>query len=469
MQQHRNTTSGVVFDFLCSVISRRATQEQFHVFITLNKSDVTQQCLHSPSDVVVGKANKSDSLTHRNGATERQSTDILPLFRLMNDFEESRRLLKSCRKEQRPLTIVLTGCSRLVFFSLCIGSSIIPNTFANASISGIGLQASKLLKAATPESKLFLVARSLEKARKAKGRVKVFSATSSSMENVVPMECDNTSLTNVRDFCCELREKLIRKDVEENRRGGIDVLCLNAAVLLGEDAKASFTEDDIEVTFQTNHLAPFLMANLLFDLINPGGRVVVTTSGLQAFCSFENFEGCRKGDRSKRRFEMVNRQRFHHKQSYAMSKLCNVTFCLALDRRLRMKKARAVCFTPGLIPSSGLFRHHKDWVATVMKKQAVGMDDTEEWGGCMLAWMALSDQAIQEDPEHKNSSTYWRATFGISRHGGKIPQDLFLAPVNEEAMKLENQELLWKLSVELARVQSHELSGGSRLNPNIDK
>jgi NAD(P)-dependent dehydrogenase (short-subunit alcohol dehydrogenase family) len=322
-----------------------------------------------------------------------------------------------------------------------------------------------LLEAVTPDSKLFLVARNLEKAHEAKQRVHAYCGSRSLNDNIIPMACENTSLNSVRDFCSALRKELFLHS-KDNNGGGIDVLCLNAAVLLGEDAETSFTEDDIEITFQTNHLAPFLMANLLYDLINPGGRVVVTSSGLHTYCSFEDFKGCTMGDKARRRFEMVNRQKFNHKQSYATSKLCNVAFCFALNRRLKEKNAKAVCFTPGLIPSSGLFRHQKNWVKTVWKKDVVGMDDSEEWGGCVLAWMALSDRAIIEDPDQ--DGIYWRAPLGISKRGGKVPEDLFLAPVNEDAIKPKNQELLWTISAELAGVLSNEEILKSKENRRID-
>ena len=323
-------------------------------------------------------------------------------------------------------------------------------------VSGIGLHASKLLKAITPESKIFLVARNLKKAHQAKEKVVDYCGSRASNENLIPMACDNTSLNSVREFCTALRKHLYHtKTRGGNSNGtnhnGIDVLCLNAAVLLGEDAKAEFTEDDIEVTFQTNHLAPFLMARLLYDLINPGGRVVVTSSGLHAFSSFQEFRGCQLGGKPTKRFEMINGEKFNHKQCYASTKLCNIAFCFALNRRLRLKNAKAVCFTPGLIPSSGLFRHQKNWMATAMKKQAVGMDDTVEWGGCMLAWMVLSERVVTNDP--KAESTYWRAPLGISKRGGRIPEDLFQTPVNEAALERTSQELLWRLSSDLVGVQ----------------
>lgn len=266
--------------------------------------------------------------------------------------------------------------------------------------------------------------------------------------NIVPMVCDHSCLKNVEAFCSDLRNHLQRKCPSDNACGrpGIDVLCLNAGILLAEDAEAEFTKDNLEITFQTNHLAPFLIANLLFDLINPGGRVVVTTSGLHAFAKFDRFAGMCDAETGhvNRKFETIDGSTFNHKKSYAASKLCNVAFCLELNRRLQDRQAVAVCFTPGLIPASGLFRHQKNWKETVLKKQAVGMDESIEWGGSFLAWMILSDEA------GKQGGAYWRAPFGISKRGGKIPDDLFCAPLNDEARNMKNRETLWKLSADIA-------------------
>ena len=332
--------------------------------------------------------------------------------------------------------------------------------------SGIGLQASKLLHLTSPGSRLFLVARTQTNAFRAAhdviaeaGDSGISCSTSKIIEedsheksrrllntfNLFPMECDQTRFESVRNFCADLRATFEILSAKEGRRIGIDVLCLNAAVLLSEDAKAQFTTDNLELTMQTNHFSPFLIANMLFDLINPGARVVVTTSGLHAFESFGNFEGVlhSKTGQIKDGFEMVDGSPFHHKKCYAISKLCNVTFCQELNRRLRKCNAIAVCFTPGLIPTSGLFRHQKLWHETVLKKIGVGMVETEEWGGVFLAWMAVSDEAGLQ------GGAYWRAPFGISRRGGKIPKDLYVAEINEEATDIKKQEILWNISVEL--------------------
>lgn len=267
-------------------------------------------------------------------------------------------------------------------------------------------------------------------------------------QHIFPMVCDHSCLRSVRKFCDELRNKLrtFEKNDNHDRHVGIDVLCLNAAVLVEEDSEAQYTHDDLELTFQTNHLAPYLIANLTFDMINPGGRIVVTSSGLHAFSTFDDFAGVINPETGmiRRRFPMIDGNNFDYKKSYASSKLCNVAFCLALNRRLQERGAIAISFSPGLIPTSGLFRHQKQWKET-------WMDETEEWGGSMLAWMVLADE------QGKQGGKYWRAPFGISKRGGMIPGDLYVEPICKEAIDVKNQESLWKISAELSGIRSEPI------------
>jgi NAD(P)-dependent dehydrogenase (short-subunit alcohol dehydrogenase family) len=323
----------------------------------------------------------------------------------------------------------------------------------------------------SPKSRLFLVARSREKALEAANEItSVFANYGSTItrtssdsnynqkirkhlnghkkresqptKTIFPMVCDHSSFDSVRDFCAEMKNELRLLSELEGYRIGIDVLCLNAAVLLGEDSEVQFTQDNLELTIQTNHFSPFLIANTLLDFINVGARVVVTSSGLHAFENFGNFEGVidPKTGKVEAGFQTIAGSSFDYKKCYAVSKLCNVAFCLELDRRLRERNAKAICFSPGLIPTSGLFRHQKRWDDTAMKKLRMGMGETEEWGGVFLAWMAISDKAFGK------GGCYWRAPFGISRRGGKIPDDLFLESLNEELTCCKNRETLWKIS-----------------------
>lgn len=238
---------------------------------------------------------------------------------------------------------------------------------------------------------------------------------------------------------------------------GIDVLCLNAAVLLGAEADVQYTEDNLELTIQTNHFSPFLIANSLFDYINVGARVVVTSSGLHAFESFGSFKGVFDPETGKieDKFQMINGNDYHYKKCYAVSKLCNVAFCLELNDRLRERNAKAMCFSPGLIPTSGLFKHQKQWDDTVVKKLGIGMGESEEWGGLMLVWMAISDKAFLE------GGCYWKAPLGISKRGGKIPDDVFPESLSAEVTSCENRERLWRISSILTGLTHHRLSDPS--------
>ena len=347
--------------------------------------------------------------------------------------------------------------------------------------SGIGLQACKLLRLVSPRSRLFLVARSREKASQAAREVTSAFAnhkkTPSDFRNnddkknserelqhqteyhatktIFPMVCDHSSFDSVREFCEKMKKELRSLSETEGRQIGIDVLCLNAAVLVAEDSEVQFTEDNLELTIQTNHFSPFLIANTLIDFINVGARVVVTASGLHAFESFGNFKGVidPKTGKIESGFQMMSGISFDYKKCYAVSKLCNVAFCLELDRRLQERNAKAICFSPGLIPTSGLFKHQKRWHDTVLNKVGLGMVETEEWGGILLAWMAISDRASRK------GGCYWRAPFGISRRGGKIPDDLFLESLSDEVMNSKNRQKLWEISSILT---------GSKQNDPVD-
>ena len=350
--------------------------------------------------------------------------------------------------------------------------------------SGIGLQACKLLRLLTPNSRLFLVARTREKALEAAHAVdSVFaSGQEKSSENksvandlyaqqslkferdcngkktIFPMVCDHSSFDSVRTFCQEMKNELRLLSEIEGYQIGIDVLCLNAAVLLGADADVQYTEDNLELTIQTNHFSPFLIANSLFEYINVGARVVVTSSGLHAFESFGSFEGVFDPETGKieDKFEMINGNDYHYKKCYAVSKLCNVAFCLELNRRLKERNAKAICFSPGLIPTSGLFKHQKQWDDTVVKKLGIGMGESEEWGGLMLVWMAVSEKAYLE------GGCYWKAPLGISKRGGKIPDDLFLESLSKEVTSCENRERLWRISSTLTGLTHRRLSDSSK-------
>ena len=120
------------------------------------------------------------------------------------------------------------------------------------------------------------------------------------------------------------------------RHRRIDVLANNAGGLF--DTR-SLTEDGHELTLQVNHLAPFLLTNLLLDrLVADGGTVVNTSS-----------EAHRRGRLD---LDDLQGERGWSKwRAYCTSKLANVLFTRALHRHHVLDGVSTAAFHPGLVAS----------------------------------------------------------------------------------------------------------------------
>ena len=114
----------------------------------------------------------------------------------------------------------------------------------------------------------------------------------------------------------------------------LDVLVNNAGVFL---SRRITTVDGIEYTFAVNHLAPFLLTNLLFERIkasNPSR--IITTSSLDHRGAYINFDD----------LQFV-RGRYTGVEAYRQSKLANILFTKELARRAWGSGVTSNCFHPG--------------------------------------------------------------------------------------------------------------------------
>jgi NAD(P)-dependent dehydrogenase (short-subunit alcohol dehydrogenase family) len=123
------------------------------------------------------------------------------------------------------------------------------------------------------------------------------------------------------------------------RADRLDVVLHNAGALV---PAYTITQNGHELTFQANHLAPFLLQHLLEPLMarTPGSRVVVTSS-----------EASRRGhvdlddlDHRKGRYRAFS--------AYATSKLENVLFVRELSKRLRGTGITTVAVHPGNVATA---------------------------------------------------------------------------------------------------------------------
>jgi NAD(P)-dependent dehydrogenase (short-subunit alcohol dehydrogenase family) len=152
----------------------------------------------------------------------------------------------------------------------------------------------------------------------------------------------------------------------------IDVLANNAGALF---ASRGQTEEGFERTFTLNHLAPFLLTNLLRDRLS-GGRVVTTASDAHA----------------SGRLDLDDLQSEHGYAAmrvYGTTKLCNILFTRELARRA--PELHANCFHPGVVRTG--FGKNENGVWKLLTTVAGPFFRSPERGARSLVWLALSEQA----------------------------------------------------------------------------
>jgi retinol dehydrogenase 14 len=119
---------------------------------------------------------------------------------------------------------------------------------------------------------------------------------------------------------------------------GIDVLINNAG---GYWNTRHVTADGLERTFAVNHLAPFLLTNLLLDRLKHSApaRVVTVSSHAhgQGRIDFDDLQGERS---------------YSGARAYNQSKLANVLFTYELTKRLQATSVTANALHPGVVNTS---------------------------------------------------------------------------------------------------------------------
>ena len=193
-----------------------------------------------------------------------------------------------------------------------------------------------------------------------------------------PFQADFASLADVRRLAGELLAAHPR----------IDVLANNAGLVAG---RRQLTEDGHELTFAVNHLAPFLLTNLLLDRLRESApaRVVTTSSGAHhgGLIDLDDLTG-ERGWRSGR--------------AYSTSKLANVLFTRELARRLEGSGVVANCFHPGVIRTR-LTRKANPLVDLGARLIGPFLGSPKS-GATTLVYLAASDEAAEVSGGYFESS-----------------------------------------------------------------
>jgi retinol dehydrogenase 14 len=136
---------------------------------------------------------------------------------------------------------------------------------------------------------------------------------------------DLSSMKDVRRVAQEFKAKHSRLDVLVNNAGGV------------YDTRQT-TADGLEYTFAFNHLAYFLLTNLLLDTLKASApsRIVNVSSAAQANGKID-FD------------DLMGEKRYSAFGAYSASKLANVMFTYALARRLKGAGVTVNALHPGLV------------------------------------------------------------------------------------------------------------------------
>ncbi len=115
----------------------------------------------------------------------------------------------------------------------------------------------------------------------------------------------------------------------------IDVLINNAGLVV---ARRQLTADGFELSLAVNHLAPFLLTNLLLPSLTASAPArVVTVSSIAHRAAMLDVD------------DLQCERRYLAMLAYANSKLANVLFTRELARRLDRSKVTANCLHPGTV------------------------------------------------------------------------------------------------------------------------
>ena len=185
--------------------------------------------------------------------------------------------------------------------------------------SGIGKEIARGL--AAEGSRVLMVARNRERGETA--RTEVSAATDNPAVEL--LVCDLASQRQVRELATTILDRCDR----------LELLVNNAGLTLG---RRTLTEDGIETTFAVNHLAPFLLTNLLRDRLEASvpSRIVIVASDAHrgAEIDFDDLGGERG---------------YSGWRAYQQSKLANILFNRELARRQNETGVTATCLHPGVV------------------------------------------------------------------------------------------------------------------------
>lgn len=218
---------------------------------------------------------------------------------------------------------------------------------------------------------------------------------------------DFSKLNEVRQLASDLRKDFSRIDVLANNAGGI----------FGDRV---VTEDGHELTMQVNYLAPFLLTNLLIDMLEDSKATVINTASRahQVFSRFDIND-----------LELADN--YTPRIAYGNAKLENILFTRELNKRYHNKGISTASFHPGTVATS--FANHTNdslrFIYSTPLKKLFLISPSK--GADTLIWLASTTPGVD-----------WKSGEYFAKR--KISKHILPAAVNDEyARKLWDQSILF--------------------------
>ncbi len=267
--------------------------------------------------------------------------------------------------------------------------------------SGIGKATATAL--AAMGAKVVVSGRKKERGEAAVGEIRDRSGN----EKVSLMLGDLAVQAEVRELAQAFRE----------RHDRLDVLVNNAGII---QSKRTETPDGIELTLAVNHLAPFLLTNLLLDLLEKSAPSRIITVSSEARRGTEiDFD------------DLQSERRYRAFRVYGMTKLANILFTYELAERLEGTGVVANCLHPGSVNTN--FANDNRSLGTLLFRAFKPFMRTPEQGADTAVYLAVSPEA--------------------GKMTGRYLMDRKVISSYEEPHDVLAQKRLWEVSEELTNLE----------------
>jgi len=294
--------------------------------------------------------------------------------------------------------------------------------------AGLGTESARVLQ--KNNAKVYITARTVEKGQK------VANELNEANPNSPPIEVVVADLSNVQSVRDAAKDFLARSNK-------LNVLLNNAGVMACPESK---TADGFEMQFGVNHIAHFLLFQLLKSLL-----LASSTPKLQSRVVSLSSSGHRLSDVHFDNYNLTGE--YDPWVGYGQSKTANILFANELDRRYGSQGLHGLSLHPGVIMNTELSRHQLNESSEMMEAMlsdprftsiqksveqgaatqvwATVGSDLEGRGGLFLDNTAVASEAKPDDPVFE--SGYLPRIYDADRASRLWKDSLRLANVADDA------------------------------------